>query len=287
MTKFILGTANFNRSYHSLAKNKINAEKISKIISFAQKKNINHIDTAKSYLGVEQILGKYLNKSKAPTIDSKISQENTSSINSIVKSIEESIKLLGVPRLSTIYIHDSELVLGEKSEIVRKALEKTLELELVSHLGVSVYNTNDLINCKLRFPSLTRFQINDNICDRRSLRQTQLIELANDGNVINVRSIFLKGLLLTKPENLPKKFKKAYKQLDKLNKFALQHNVSVLDLCVAYSKSIPWANGIVVGVDSEEQLAEILNSNFILPKNWDEFISSLPDQFLDPRLWKL
>ena len=57
MTKLILGTANFDNNYGSVLKNKINSGKISRIISLAQKKNINHFDTAKSYLGAEQILG--------------------------------------------------------------------------------------------------------------------------------------------------------------------------------------------------------------------------------------
>ena len=287
MTKLILGTANFDNNYGSVLKNKINSGKISRIISLAQKKNINHFDTAKSYLGAEQILGTLLDKSKPLIIDTKISEENCSSIDTIIASIEDSLKLLKVPKLSTIYVHNSDLILGERKGIVVKALDKILQLDLASHLGVSVYNYNDLINCKHQFPSLTRFQINENICDRRSLNQAKLFELATTGNKINVRSIFLQGLLLVKPEKLHKKFKKVYEQLYQLNKFAFEHKVSVLDLCVSYAKSIPWADGIVIGIDSDTQLDEIFNSNFVLPNNWDRSVFKISDEFIDPRLWKL
>jgi aryl-alcohol dehydrogenase-like predicted oxidoreductase len=287
MTKFILGTANFNRNYGSLEKNKITMAIIKEIISLAQKKNINHFDTAKSYLGVEKILGEFLDKTRPILIDSKLSQENCSSVKAIITSIEDSLELLGVSKLSTIYIHNSDLLLKERGEVIIKALNKILKLELVTHLGVSVYNMQDLISCKLKFPSLTRFQINENICDRRNLNEQKLIELSAEGNIIDVRSIFLQGLLLFKPDNIPKKFKKASITFNFLNKYAVENGVSVLDLCIAYAKLIPWANGIVIGVNSSTQLDQIFQSNFTLPENWANHIPSLPNEFLDPREWRL
>ena len=72
MSKFILGTANFSGTY-GLAQNKNIVEKqLQEIILFAQENGINHFDTATGYGNAQSILGRFIDKSKKPKIDSKI-----------------------------------------------------------------------------------------------------------------------------------------------------------------------------------------------------------------------
>ena len=58
-----------------------------------------------------------------------------------------------------------------------------------------------------------------------------------------------------------------------------------MNLCIAYAYSIRWVTKIVVGVDSLNQLKEIINSKYVLPSGWETEIPVLPNTLIDPRFW--
>jgi hypothetical protein len=285
MNNLILGTANFGGSYGILSQNKIAIESIEQILNVAQENGINHFDTAKSYGDAEIILGKFLNKSQPLHIDSKIALPECESVDSIVNAVNESLSNLGIPKLNTLYLHNSDLLSGNNSLIIKHGMEKVLDMGLANNLGVSVYTLKQLKEVKAEFPLLSTFQILENICDRRLIHLKELVDFTNMGNVVNIRSIFLQGLLLMSLKNLPSKLQEATNSIENLNKYAIENRVNVLDLCIAYVKEIPWVGSYLVGVESISQLREILESSFELKENWETQISSLPEELKDPRFW--
>lgn len=285
MNNLILGTANFGRSYGILRQSKITLESIEEILNVAQDNGISHFDTARSYGDAELILGKFLNKSKPLYIDSKIAFPECESVNSIINTVKESLSILGIPKLNTLYLHNADLLSGDKSLIIKQGMERVIELGLANNLGVSVYTLNQFTEAKKIFPSLTIFQILENICDRRLIYSRELTDFTDKGNIVNIRSVFLQGLLLIKLKDLQVKFHGATKSIEDLNRYARENNVSVIDLCVAYVKMIPWSDKYLVGVESTSQLTEIIESKFQLEKNWEIHISSLPEELKDPRYW--
>jgi hypothetical protein len=54
-------------------------------------------------------------------------------------------------------------LLGEKASLIETALDYVVDLGLAKNLGVSVYDYEDIIKCKLKYSKLSRFQINENI----------------------------------------------------------------------------------------------------------------------------
>ena len=285
MKSLILGTANFGGTYGISSQKKIATESIEQILSVAQDNGINHFDTAKSYSDAEIILGKFLDKSQPLFIDSKIALSECESVNSIVDAVNDSLNILGIPKLNTLYLHNAELLSGNNSLIIQQGMEKVLDLGLADNLGVSVYTLKQLKEVNAEFPLLSTFQILENICDRRLIHLKELVDFTNKGNVVNIRSVFLQGLLLMSPKNLPDKLQKATHSIEDLNKYAIENHVNVLDLCIAYVKKIPWVSSYLIGVESTSQLREILESSFELKENWETQISSLPEELKDPRFW--
>jgi aryl-alcohol dehydrogenase-like predicted oxidoreductase len=251
----------------------------------AQENGINHFDTAKSYGDAEIILGKFLDKSQPLFIDSKIALSECESVNSIVYAVNDSLNVLGIPKLNTLYLHNADLLSGNNSLIIKKGMEKVLDLGLADNLGVSVYTFKQLKEVNSEFPLLSTFQILENICDRRLIYLKELVDFTNEGRVVNIRSVFLQGLLLMSLKNLPDKLQKATDSIQDLNKYAIENHVNVLDLCIAYVKKIPWVDNYLVGVESPSQLREILESSFELKENWETQISQLPEELKDPRFW--
>lgn len=285
MKSLILGTANFGGTYGISSQKKIATESIEQILSVAQDNGINHFDTARSYGDAELILGKFLNKSQPLYVDSKIGSAECASVQSIITVVNKSLSILGIAKLNTLYLHNADLLSGDNSLIIKQGMEKVIELGLANRLGVSVYTFKQLTEAKKAFPSLIVFQVLENICDRRLLYLKELIDFTNKGNIVNIRSIFLQGLLLMNSKNLEGQFKRATESIENLNEYARKNNISVINLCVAYAKMIPWANNYLVGVESAAQLRETIDSNFELEKNWESYISSLPEELKDPRFW--
>jgi aryl-alcohol dehydrogenase-like predicted oxidoreductase len=142
-----------------------------------------------------------------------------------------------------------------------------------------------LLQAKEIFPELSVFQVPENICDRRLIDSRVLLDLNAEGDRVIVRSVFLQGLLLMPLDKIPTKLDGAYDILSQLRDFAAECGVTVLDLCLGYAKSIPWASGIVIGVVNAQQIIQVVESEFQLPICWESKIGSLPANVLDPRKW--
>lgn len=285
MSRFILGTANFGVRYGIAQRTESSKSQIQELVSFAQENGVNHFDTATAYGESQRILGKYLDVGKNPKIDSKITDKECESVDSIVKAVRNTIDYLGVNRLSTLYLHNSKSLLGKNQPIVRAGLTKVIDLGFVDYIGLSAYSLKEVLKCKKTFSLITRFQVPENICDRRLLNSKELHSLASFGNVINVRSIFLQGLLLMSVNSIPNELKRAIRTIQEFDDYSSSLKSTRVALCTAYALSIPWASSIVVGAESKFQLEEIISSKFGLPKNWSKKIDTLSQTILDPRNW--
>ncbi len=287
MSKFILGTANFNGNYGIAQKKNLELAQIEEILSFTQANSLNHFDTANSYGDAQKILGRLLDFSNPVQIDSKIGNQECGTVESILKSVQKTLDELKTNKLSTLYLHDANSLLGNNKSSTKNGLRKILEMGLADHIGVSVYTLNDLLECKKEFTDLSRFQVPENICDRRLSHAEEMLELSRDNNVINVRSIFLQGLLLMPVEAIPNGLSESSKSINDLDLYSQKEVVNRIDLCVAYAKSISWASKIIIGVESITQLKAILDSSYKLNNEWEKSISVVSEVIADPRKWQL
>ncbi len=286
MSRFILGTANFEGKYGIRSNEVLSGVKLQEIIAFAQNEGINHFDTAANYGEAELKLGELLQVSDQLKVDSKISDKDCQTVDSMINAVSSSINRLKVNKLSTLYLHNASSLLGKNRTVVKSGLNQVLNQGLAEFVGVSAYTLRDLIDCKDAHFELTRFQVPENICDRRLFKAKEMMELVMNDNIINVRSIFLQGLLLMDPRGVPGALEKSRPSLLDLELFSKSSRISQVDLCIAYSKAIPWASKIVIGVDSVAQLKEILKSNYKLIGEWEKNISVLAPEIVDPRNWK-
>lgn len=286
MTKIVLGTANFGNEYGVANNGKLlSSEDSGGLVSFAQFNGINHFDTAFAYANSEAILAKSLIRDLNPEVDSKLDDKTCLSAKLIVDSVRAHLENLGIQQFSTIYLHNENLLFSEGYSEIKKGLAEILELGLTKQIGVSVYSEGALTASKKILPELTVFQVPENIMDRRLIFSNNVQRLADSGNKFMVRSIFLQGLLLMDVNNLPSKFNPVQETLKKLALFSNENSMTILELCLAYANSIPWAEGIIIGVASKNQLIEVLSTNRDLPNTWEKQIPILPIEILDPRKW--
>ena len=287
MSKIIIGTAAFGSSYGIKNGNEHTGEKeVAAIISKASKLGIRNYDTAPAYGSAESLIGKLLKPNKANEISSKIGNLDVVTIESITRSVRNSLVSVNSESLWCLYLHDPVIYLNPKLEIYRSALIELRDQGLIQNIGISVYNQEDAVRNLEVFNEIDLIQIPENICDRRLSGGDFLKEATKQGIKIVLRSIYLQGLLLMDSSKIPFKLREAQKSIIEIDRTAAKFGLSNSEICLAYAKSIRNTEGLIVGVSTSEQLGNLSRDFSNLPKDWYENIPRLPESILDPRLWK-
>ena len=294
LSKIGLGTVQFGFDY-GFTKKKTQDE-VDELLSYADSKSINFIDTARSYGDSEDKIGNFISQNKNHFIIAtkleKISFEDTKTKDSlytkIMHSIETSLKKLKLDKLDILQLHQSDDFLI-KNEAFWDILISLKEQKLLTSIGVSVYEeeeTKNLINKYGKF--LDFFQVPYNIFDRRFEKLDSLFK-ENQIGVIG-RSIFLKGVIPCKIEELPKELNglKSYKE--KLREVAEQLSIDTAELALQYVCNKEFITTTILGVDNVEELER--NVQAIEKKEVVNFLAELDDlivkdrTLIDPRQWK-
>jgi aryl-alcohol dehydrogenase-like predicted oxidoreductase len=277
---FVLGTANLGLNYGIANQEQFDRDHSIKVINHALRRGINTFDTAAEYGDAEELIGKTIIPGASNRIVTKIPSRNSYTYEYVSKCLDSSLKKLRMTKIHGLMFHDPEI---QKKTEIREISKRLLASGKVEHLGFSTYSLNDLLEAKRLNPNWTIFQIPENILDRRLKNSIELAEMARANNIFHVRSIFLQGLLLLEPTNLPRKFSKYREAFSELHSTADRLGVRPIDLCVSYASSIPWCSGVVIAAASTVQLDEILNFKFL--KTDFNQLETLPQNLLDPRLW--
>jgi aryl-alcohol dehydrogenase-like predicted oxidoreductase len=282
--KLVLGTANFDMFY-GLEREKLDKTTVTNLLNLAAENNIEHLDTANGYGNSEELIGKLIPLGLQFKITTKIDPSNCKTVDDVLNVIKESLDKTHQKRLWSVLIHRPEVLFGNNSTIVKIALLEALKNDLTENIGVSAYTLAEVCEAKQSLPELKIFQIPENILDRRIASSQEIHKLSRSGNLFFVRSIFLQGLLTSDPDKLPLNLRDAREVLIELGKISVKLNLDIISLCIAYAKSLSWANGILVGVNSTVQLREIVSA---FNKSYDIDFSEFPrldPNLVDPRSW--
>lgn len=289
MNNFVLGTVQLGLNYGITNKTGKPSEKQSiEIIKYAIKNNINTFDTANEYGESEKLLS--YTKDFNTTIITKLAKfpvniSEKEIINNTISSINKSCQNLKIDKINTLLLHSYEQY---KNKIIWKTLNELKENNKINKLGVSVYTVSEAIEC-LHDDLVEHIQIPFNILDNQWNNFDNLINKKNI--TIHVRSIFLQGILISNKEYWPKNID-AEVYTSKIEKLAYKLNLSKIELCISYAKSMAWINGIIIGVETLEQLknnidlfinTRLLTSDEILLVQ--NTFKNVNNTLTDPRLW--
>ena len=204
--------------------------------------------------------------------------------------IKQSLSKLEIETLTSVLIHNFDECISDLDNIISSLYEAVKE-GLVKEIGASVYTPDEAMAC-LDNKKVKVIQLPFNILDWRWFDKKFIELIGSRKDVeIQVRSIFLQGLLLNSSENWPNE-EESKKYADKLDKIMRKLKIrSRLELCIAYVKSIDWISSFVIGVDDMNHLIEInnLNTKKVFSDVELDFIfeelEKAPIKLLDPRCW--
>jgi len=290
--KLILGTVQFGLDYGIANSNgKIVEYQAYKILDFAWKNGINTLDTAASYGDSEKVIGKLSNESKWNLITKvphfsghEIGKDQLKFINI---AFRQSLHNLQKKSIDTLLIHSVDDLLKIGGDQLLAKIQKFKKSGLVKKVGVSVYNDTQ-IDFLLNNYDVDIIQLPISIVDQRLIKSGHLRKIKERGIEIHARSVFMQGLLLMPLKAIPSYFSKIYNDIQEFKLCAHKHFLSDIELALSFVQNINEIDKIVVGVDTLDQLREIVNATKIrINHNEYSDLGSSNSFYINPANWKL
>lgn len=282
-----IGTAQFGMPYGLNGTSKVTRAEIEKILSHAQDSGINSIDTAPIYGSSEKILGAIGVKNWNITTKLSPIPENCNNVCDWVQNeVKTSLKNLNVDCIDTLLLHRPEQLETSFGCEIFEALERLRSYGYVRKHGFSAYKVNE-IQKYLRRYDFNVIQAPINIIDQNLIVSGVASKLKQEGKIVQARSIFLQGLLLSKHHQKTHKFNKWKLVWNQLNTWLDTQNISALHACLNFVFNQSDVDNIVVGILDCRQLDEILgcvSKNKIVVPNFE--VADL-ETLIDPRKWHL
>ena len=284
--KIALGTANFGQKYGLAKKNIKSNKKVKKMLKFSNNSSIKLIDTSNNYGSSEALLGK--NNLKSFKIITKLKilineKKNNNLENIVFKKVKKSLFKLNIKKLYAILLHKSDDLKGNNKHTLIKVLKKLKKKNLVSKIGVSIYDPKEL-DFIWSFWKPDIVQCPFNILDRRIYESGWLNKLKKNKIEIHVRSIFLQGLLLRNEKSIPKKFKKWKNIFKKWTNYCKDENISKIQGCINFIKSFKKISYVIIGFENINQIKKTIKYFNNSKKNYTSLICN-DIKLINPQLW--
>tara|TARA_B100000242_G_scaffold291202_1_gene264074 strand:+ start:6151 stop:7017 length:867 start_codon:yes stop_codon:yes gene_type:complete len=287
MTKLALGTVQFGLQYGAVSRSPpMDLKTVLKILEVARIGGVSMLDTAPSYGISEHLIG----QAKAEDFDvvTKVSDllfadDDDCCALKVRKQLQGSLDRLKRSSIYGLLVHSTNELNGENGEKIWAELESMKSEGLVKRIGASIYQAEDLNEMALRTIDIVQLPVN--VLDARLSRSGVLSELKSKGIEIHARSIFLQGLLIADKGKVPNIFEPWRQRLEAFWLWCNEQQVSPMQACIHHVLNMEEIDKVIVGVDSTEQLIELLAAS-------KRYINSFPMELqledpalLDPRRW--
>ena len=262
------------------------------IVREAWNQGIREFDTAQGYGDSEKVLGKALAElgfSKEARIISKF-DPNLDHLNAsaISKSLDQSLQRLGIQSLYGIMLHREEM-LSLWNKGLAKILQAFVLSGIVEKIGISVYSPDKAIQ-SLNTEGIDMVQLPTNILDRR-FENAGVFKLADEKRkTIYIRSVFLQGLILMNPEEVPDKMDFARSVIEKIESLSNDSGLSRQEIALGYIKSEMSNAHVIFGAETASQVRENMTAwQKDIPRSLGNKIRTIfvnvDESILNPSLW--
>jgi aryl-alcohol dehydrogenase-like predicted oxidoreductase len=277
--KIALGTAQFGLDYGvTNLSGQVEIDEVRNILTFAKNNEIDNLDTASGYGNSEQVLGR-CGVDNYQIITKTISLDN--GVDKVIDGFYRSLESLGQKQVKGLLVHDISSIKNKQFDVLFREVNELKQQGLIKKIGFSTY-TSEQVNFLLENFDFDLIQVPFNVFDVRLIEGGQLQALKCKDIEIHARSIFLQGVLLDF-DSLPDYFLAWKKQFKEYQIMVQNTGLSLLEYALNFSLSIQEIDKIIVGINSENQLREIVQAS----KNQSSLEAFPIDDInlLNPSLW--
>lgn len=292
--KLGLGTVQFGMDYGmSNPQGKTPPAEVDRILRLAADNGVQVLDTAAVYGDSEVVLGKLLASDHDFRIVTKTPSFKTPTINAadvihLRDTFYRSLENLRQRNVYGLLAHHADDLLVPGGERIFEGMRRLLEEGLVRKIGVSVYSGQQIDRIlELYTPDIVQLPLN--LLDQRLLESGHLEKLKSRGVEIHARSVFLQGLLLIEPDQVPPYFSPIGDKLECYARFLEVNKLSRLQATLAFAAKQRDVDVVLVGVTSAAELRDILSAlDAVSGIDLDMSALKVADErMVNPSLWKL
>jgi len=256
-----IGTAQFGQVYGIAGGGQLLPQyEIESILTMARNSDIRTIDTAIAYGNSEECLGKagvrdFQVVTKLPPIPSSCTDVPTW----VLSQVAESLSRLNLNRIYGLLLHRPGDLVGDQGGQLFRAICHLRDNQTITKWGVSIYSPDDLTSLATHF-ELELVQAPLNIFDRRLVTSGWLNRLKDNDVEVHARSAFLQGLLTMPEERMPRYFSRWREHWERWYSWLAYEKISPVEACLSFIKSVRGIDQAIVGVDSANQLAQLISA---------------------------
>lgn len=287
-----IGTAQFGLDY-GISNNigQVALEQARAIINHAQNSGIYMLDTAVAYGDSETVVGsciENLDKSRfciyTKTIPLKTEKISPDDLEKLTRAFETSLKNLGLDHVTGLLVHHADDLLNSNGEQLFEYLHQLKSSGKIKKLGVSVYS-KEQIDQLLKKYQFDFMQLPINVFDQRLLQNGTIAMLGKRGIEIHARSIFLQGVLLMQPDDLPEHLHALKAPLLNFQMQAKCSGLSPLAAALMFIKQISKISTAIIGVVTVEHLKECISAYANKSGMTFSEFAQTDNRLIDPRSW--
>lgn len=272
-----------------------------KLVHRAADAGVTKFDTARAYGESESRLGEALETREGVRTVTKLSPLTELGSDATREEVREAVdrsiwaSLLALRRakLDCLLLHRAAHMSAFNGWVWERLIEH-LEQGTMLGLGVSVQTPDEILPV-LDCPDVSHIQMPFNLLDWRWRESGAIARIRQRTHLtVHVRSVFLQGILAANDATVWPRVEgvNAPDLIDFLSELARRFDrISTADLCLAYARGQDWIDGVVVGMETEEQLETNLRLSSRHPLSLvdcaeiEGCVPHVPAQLLNPAEW--
>jgi aryl-alcohol dehydrogenase-like predicted oxidoreductase len=287
LSRLSLGTVQFGLPYGvANTSGQVDEATVHTILRLAEDSGVYALDTASAYGSSESAIGSFGGETWRITTKLAALPDDCDDLGAWVESeLRGSVERLRTKSVDTVLLHHPDDLLGTHGDELHEALMNCRKQGLFRAHGVSLYRAGDLERFVGRF-HIDAVQLPFNILDREFVTGGYARALRKAGIEVQVRSIFLQGLLLLSLDEQIRRFPAGETTWRRFADWTAEEEISPFEACVRFAMGQADIDAIIVGVDSVEHLTTLLVTAEKPPIDVPLDIVSVNPDVIDPRRWQ-
>lgn len=284
LSKLGLGAAQFRLDVGAPSRGRPPEAEVGEILTVASRSGLGVFDAATAAPQGEAILGARLPRPCPFRVMVKTARADRG-VDHVEAEARASLVRLGLKRADAVIVQIASDLFGPHGQEVWERLLALRDAGLFERVGISVYASDDPLGVARRFkPDI--IQAPASLLDQRLLVDGTLASLAEMGIEVQMRSIFLQGLLFLPPDRMPGPLKGAASRLSRVRRMIAEGRSDPLQAALGFALSRPEAHSVIVGVTTAAELQAVVAAAMSPPPDldWDEMALDDPEA-IDRHSW--
>lgn len=302
VSRLVLGTVQIGAPYGAANRTGLpSADGAVKLLRRAHRFGVRVFDTARAYGESEERIGVAFGGADLPSTITKLDPLMTLPQNAteaqaeraVEDSVNASLVNLKRAKLDTLLLHRAAHLTTHNGAVWKRLL-RLQKAGVIGSLGVSLQSPEEAFTA-LATRGVNHIQLPFNLLDQRWRDAgVPAAALARSDVTVHARSIYLQGILAADDSTLWPRVHgvDAEGTLYMLDTLAqLYKRMSIADLCLAYVRGQDWIHGLVIGMETEEQLDRnlaLFDGEAMTPDEICDIeprLPRFPEALLNPALW--